>query len=143
KLFTLRELLAPIELGPNSGINLIRSDGIIIIRFPYDDEDTGESLAGTPNFERFASEGSGMFTGVAAIDQVHRLYAFRSLQDYPLIVNTAQSVDSILGTWRRSALWLGAATLLLMIACIALAMLAARGLRAQQRTAHLLRRTKH
>src|SRR5690606_1120122 len=53
KLFALRELFEPIELGPNSGINLIMRDGTIVLRFPYSDADTGQSLAGTPNFTRF------------------------------------------------------------------------------------------
>lgn len=143
KLPYLRELFSPIELGPDSGINLIMTDGTVVLRFPYSDADTGQSLAGTANFERFVQERNGAFTGVAALDGVQRLYAFRALNGYPLLVNTAQSVDSILGAWRRSALWLGAVTLLLMMACIALALFAARNLRAQHHTARLLRRTKH
>jgi len=143
KLPYLRELFSPIELGPDSGINLITSDGTVVLRFPYSDADTGQSLAGTANFDRFAHERSGVFTGLASLDQIPRLYAFRALEGYPLLVNTAQSVDSILGAWRRSALWLGAVTLLLMLACIALALLAARNLRAQHRTARLLHRTQH
>lgn len=142
KLPYLRELFSAIELGRDSGINLIMADGTVVLRFPYSDADTGHSLAGTPNFERFVRERSGVFTGVAALDQVSRLYAFRVLDGYPLLVNTAQSVDSILGPWQRSAIWLGAVTLLLMLACIALALLAARSLRAQHRTARLLRRTQ-
>lgn len=143
KLPYLRELFSPIELGPDSGINLIMNDGTIVLRFPYSDADTGQSLAGTANFERFIREKSSVFTGVAALDHVPRLYAFRTLDGYPLIVNTAQSVDSILGAWRRSAFWLGAVTLLLMLACIALALLAVRNLRAQHSTARLLRRAQY
>lgn len=143
KLPYLRELFSPIELGQDSGINLIMNDGTIVLCFPYSDADIGQSLAGTANFERSLHEKSGVFTEVAALDSVPRLYAFRTLDGYPLMVNTAQSVDSILGAWRRSAFWLGAVTLLLMLACIALALLAARSLRAQHRTARLLRRTQH
>src|SRR5690606_32550170 len=74
KLDTLRKLFSAIELGPNSGINLFLLDGTVLMRFPYDLELTGESLAGTPNFQRFVDEREGSFTGIAAIDQVERLY---------------------------------------------------------------------
>lgn len=142
KLFYLRELFSAIELGPASGINLIMDDGTVVLRFPYSDADTGQSLAGTANFERFVRERNGTFTGVAALDGVQRLYAFRELSGYPMLVNTAQSTDSILGAWRRSAIWLGAATLLLMLGCIGLALLAMRSLRDQRHTARLLQRTQ-
>jgi diguanylate cyclase (GGDEF)-like protein/PAS domain S-box-containing protein len=142
KLPYLRELFSAIELGPDSGVNLIMTDGTVVLRFPYSDADTGHSLAGTASFERFVRERSGVFMGVAAQDREPRLYAFRALDDYPLLVNTAQSVDSILGAWRRSAIWLGVVTFLLMLACIALALLAARSLRTEHRTARLLHRTQ-
>lgn len=143
KLETLRNLFSAIELGPNSGINLFLLDGTIVMRFPYNLELTGESLAGTKNFERFVEEREGSFTGIAAIDQVERLYTFRVLDNYPLLVNTAQSTQSILGGWRRHALALGMLTFTLMAACLALALLAERELRAHRRTSRRLRRTEH
>src|SRR5690606_4494283 len=132
-----------ITLGPDSGINLILTDGTIIMRFPYTGANTGKSLAGTPNLERFIQERNGSFTGVAALDNVQRLYTFRALQDYPLLVNTAQSTDSILGAWRKNALWLGAATLVLMLACVVLAVLAERELRAHRLTSARLYRAEN
>lgn len=138
KLTVLAKLFSSFELGPESGINIFLKDGSILIRFPYTGVYVGRSLAGTPNFERFAREKRGHFVGVAAIDNIERLYVFRTLERYPLIMNVAQSTETILGSWQRNAIWLGALTLLLMAACVGLAVLAERGLRAHRRTTHRL-----
>src|SRR5690606_5249911 len=78
-----------------------------------------------------------------AIDQVERLYAFRTLDDFPLILNIAQSTETILSGWRRSAYWMGGATLLLTLGCVALALYAERQLRGHRRTARRLEKAEH
>src|SRR5690606_38973387 len=65
------------------------------------------------------------------------------LDDFPIILNIAQSTDTILNGWRRSALWLGGTTLLLMCACVALALHAERQIQAHRRTARRLRTAEH
>src|SRR5690606_39307905 len=98
----------------------------------------GRGLAGARSCGRFAREKRGQLVGVAAIDNIERLYVLRTLERYPLIMNVAQSTETILGSWQRNAIWLGALTLLLMVACVGLAVLAERGLRAHRRTTHRL-----
>ncbi len=143
KLDRLKELFSAIELGADSGINLFLLDGTIVMRFPYTGSLTGKTLAGTANFERFLKEREGSFTGIAALDGVERLYTFRALGDYPLLINTAQSTDSILGGWRRQAVSLGLATSFLMLACLGLALVAERELRAHRATSRRLQRAEH
>lgn len=138
KLAELHTLFGSFELGSDSGINVVLEDGSIITRFPYTSAHIGSSLAGTSNFRRFVSERQGSFAGKAALDGVERFYVFRALRDFPLIVNVAQSTDSILGSWRRSAVWIGGATLLLMFACILLAYFAESRLLAYRRVASRL-----
>lgn len=143
KMSELHALFASFELGPASGINVFLRDGSIISRFPYTSEHIGATLAGTPNFERFVRERQGSFTGVAALDGVERFYVFRTLEEFPIIVNVAQSTESILGAWRRSAVWLGGATLLLMLGCVLLALFAESRLLAYRRIAVRLREAEH
>lgn len=142
RLNRLQELFSSIELGPDSGINLFLADGTIIMRFPYTGDTTGKSLSGTPNFDRFVRETEGSFTGRAALDGVERLYTFRALSGYPLLINIAQTTHTIMETWRRAALWLGATTLALMLASFVLAGLAEHELRAHRRTSRRLRRAE-
>ena len=123
RLSFLNELFGSIDLGASSGVNLFRADGIVISRFPYGDADVGKTIADSSSFLRFNAEGNGTFVGTAALDGVQRLYAFRKVGDYPLILNVAQAADTILSRWYRSALALGAFALLLMLACLGLAAL--------------------
>lgn len=142
KLSVLYELFSSFELGADSGINVFSSEGGLLVRFPYTGEYLGVSLKDTANFERFSREGQGSFTGVAAIDEIERLYVFRTLERYPIIINVAQSTQTILGDWRRNALWLAGATLVLMAACIFLAVFAERHLRAHRHTLRQLERAE-
>ncbi|ART56678.1 sensor domain-containing diguanylate cyclase [Acidovorax carolinensis] len=143
RLAHFQSLFEALNLGPDGSLNLFRSDGIVIARFPFSKDVLGRSLAGTPNMRIFQSARSGVFTGRAAFDNVERLYAFRHVGDYPLMVNVAQSVDAILAGWYRSAWLLGGFALLLMAACVGLAGLFARELRRRQQVSGQLQQVEH
>ncbi|MBT9513911.1 MAG: diguanylate cyclase [Acidovorax sp.] len=143
RLSYFNELFGSLDMGANSGVNLFRWDGTVISRFPYGDADVGKTIAGSPNLERFQKEVNGAFVGKAALDGVTRLYAFRKVGEFPLIVNVAQSTDTILAKWYRSALWLGGFALLLMAACLGLAMLFVRELILRQQVAARLSEAEH
>lgn len=143
RLSAFNELFGSLDMGPHSGVNLFRNDGVVIMRFPYGDADVGRNLAGTPNMLRFQQEGSGSFVGTAAIDGVKRLYAFRPVGRYPLIINVAQSADSILAKWVRSAWVLGGFALLLMVSCVGLATLFVRELTLRQQVSARLHEAEH
>ncbi|CAN7300807.1 diguanylate cyclase domain-containing protein [Acidovorax sp. Leaf78] len=143
RLSYFNELFGSLDLGANSGINLFRHDGVVISRYPYGDSDVGKTIAGSPNLERFQREGSGAFVGVAALDGVERLYAFRQVGSYPLIINVAQATETVLAKWYRSATVLGGFALLLMLACVALAAMFVRELTLRQQVSAQLREAEH
>lgn len=126
-------LFAQLNLGPQSSLNLLRMDGTVITRFPLVEGNVGRSLAGTDNMRRMQAERSGSFTGTAVLDGVSRQYVFRHVAAYPLVVNVAQSVDSVLVDWRRSAWLLGIFAVALMLVCVGLAALLARELQRRHR----------
>jgi len=41
------ELLSSLDLGEHSGVTLFRSDGMVVARFPYSENDVGKTIAGT------------------------------------------------------------------------------------------------
>ena len=137
------ELFGSLDLGPNSGVNLFRQDGVVISRFPYGDADVGKTIAGTPNLLRFQTEGSGSFVGKGALDGVERLYTFRTVGNYPLIVNVAQATETIAAKWTRNAQVLGSFAALLMAGCLILAVLFVRELRLRQQVAVRLAEAEH
>lgn len=143
RLSYFNELFGSLDLGFNSGVNLFRQDGVVVSRFPYGDADVGKTIAGTPNLLRFQAEGTGSFVGVAALDGVERLYSFRPVGNYPLILNVAQSTHTILGKWYRSAWVLGGFATLLMLGCLGLGMLFIRELTLRQQVSAKLREAEN
>ena len=143
RLSYLSELFGSLDVGANSGVNLFRSDGVVISRFPYGDMDVGKTIAGSPNMLRFQKEGNGSFVGTAALDGVERLYSFRQVGEFPLIINVAQATDTILAKWYGSAVLLGGFALLLMVACLGLALLFVRELTLRQKVAARLSEAEH
>ena len=143
RLSYFNELFGSLNLGANSGINLFRQDGVVISRFPYGDADVGKTIAGSPNLLRFQAEGTGSFVGKAALDGVERLYSFRLVGNYPLILNVAQSTDTILAKWRSSAWVLGGFAVLLMLGSLGLALLFVRELVLRQQVSARLAEAEH
>lgn len=137
------ELFSAMQLGPSSGVNLILDSGTIVTRFPYGDADVGKTLAGSDNMRRLLAERSGSFVGVAKLDKIERLYTFRHVGPYPLVVNVAQSTDEMLASWRVNALQLAAFALVLMASCVGLAVLFARELARRQEVTSRLQQTEH
>jgi diguanylate cyclase (GGDEF)-like protein/PAS domain S-box-containing protein len=143
RLSHFNEFFASLDIGFDSGINLLRDDGLVIARFPYGDADVGRSIAGTANMLRFQKDRSGSFVGTAALDNVERLYSFQTVGAYPLILNVAQSTTTIFSSWTRSAWVMGSFALLLMLASVGLAWLFARELALRQKVTGKLREAEH
>lgn len=142
KLSVLHHLFSSFELAPDSGIDVFLRDGTMVTRFPYVSEplDVLGGVAERPELRK--PDGVHNYRGVAT-DGVERLYVSRPLDRFPLIVSVAQSTRSILSDWVNTAVWLGGATLILMLACVGLAVLAERGMRAHRRTAQRLAQAEH
>lgn len=143
RLEYFQELLAALNLGPESSLTVFRADGVVVARYPYVESVVGASRALSPNMRTIQSHRSGVFTARAVLDGVERLYAYRHVGDYPLVVNVAQSVDVVLASWHRSAWGLGGFALVLMIACVGLAWLFARELHRRQQISGQLEQVEH
>jgi len=120
--------LSTMNMGEHSGVNVIREDGLILTRFPYQEMQSVQTLAGSQNLARFVATPQGYFVGTAVIDGVQRLYTHNRVGHYPLLVNVAQSTQAILQGWVRNAWQLGAVALLLMLSCVGLAIMFVREL---------------
>jgi hypothetical protein len=86
-------------------------------RRPFDEQYIGRNITAGPFMHLYRTHGpvgSGMIT--VQIDGVKRLYSYRHLNGFPLIVAAALSEGEIYGTWRKSALQL-VGVLLFFINC--------------------------
>ncbi|MGX7704382.1 sensor domain-containing diguanylate cyclase [Methylobacterium sp. Gmos1] len=132
KLSHFAEMLARIGLGPNGSINLVRRDGIRLVRFPYDVRDVGADVSGVPNFQRIVHERDGSFAARAVRDGVHRLFTFTQVGDLPLVLSIGLSTDEIEAGWRAKALMIGSSLLALFCLAVLLALLCGRELRRRE-----------
>ncbi|MGF6965959.1 diguanylate cyclase (GGDEF)-like protein [Paraburkholderia sp. WC7.3g] len=123
RLTYFHRLFDGMKLGPSGSMALMLSDGTMLMRRPYDPKTIGINLTGTANYSRFITQPSGEFFGTAAIDGVLRWYAFRHIDDYPLILDVALSTHDIYVEWRRRAWIIGTLIGALDVTIIALAFL--------------------
>lgn len=114
-------LLAGMDVGPHGSIALIHTSGELVMRWPYQAKLIGRNLNGTGPFTRMAASPSGLFADTASIDGIRRLYLFKHLQGYPLIVMVAPAEQDIYAEWNKRARHIGAALLFFGGAFIGLA----------------------
>lgn len=82
--------------------------GSILVRRPFIPTIVGKSLANSEIFRRFLpSANEGIAEVKAVIDDTKRLYGYRALGTYPLVVEAGLSVDSIIAPWRRDLIKTG------------------------------------
>ncbi|KWF29493.1 diguanylate cyclase [Burkholderia cenocepacia] len=97
------KLFAGIALGPHGSISLIGTNGIMVMRQPYDKKTVGRDISHAATFRRFRSAPEGSFIEKASIDGVRRLYYFKTLPNLPLILMVAEAEQDIYAAWRRRA----------------------------------------
>jgi diguanylate cyclase (GGDEF)-like protein len=92
------------SIDDNGSMFLGLTDGTLLARRPFEESQIGTSLAKGEIFQNLlpqATSGNAMFT--SAVDGVVRLYGYRQLEAYPLVVSAASSKDSILARWYDTA----------------------------------------
>jgi PAS domain S-box-containing protein len=94
------------NIGRHGTISLLHDDGTLIVRRPFDEANVGRTLADTPLIANYLpASPSGTFQGASSvIDGVARLYAYRRLASFPLVVVAALAQDDVLAGWRSDAL---------------------------------------
>ncbi|MHC8293036.1 sensor domain-containing diguanylate cyclase [Pseudomonas sp. LB3P58] len=92
------------SIDDNGSMFLGLTDGTLLARRPFVESLIGTSLANSEIFEKLlpnAPSGNAMFRSL--VDGVVRLYGYRQLDAYPLVVSAASSRDSILKDWNDTA----------------------------------------
>ncbi|RON68680.1 sensor domain-containing diguanylate cyclase [Pseudomonas fluorescens] len=92
------------SLDDNGIMFLGLTDGTLLARRPFDQSLIGTSLAQGEIYRKLlpsATAGTAMINSV--VDGVTRLYGYRQLASYPLVVSAATSRDTILKGWYERA----------------------------------------
>jgi PAS domain S-box-containing protein len=124
RLAYLEKLFKGVDLGPGGTVALFRSDGRVVMRTPFDEQDLGQDYSGSTLFEEFAKSPTGHFEVTARLDAVHRLFVYQRLGNLPLVLSVGNATDAIFAEWQEKAIFTGAATfaLLAMLATLAIAL---------------------
>ena len=92
------------SIDDNGSMFLGLTDGTLLARRPFVESLIGTSLAKSEIFEKLlpdAPSGNAMFSSL--VDGVVRLYGYRQLDAYPLVVSAASSREAILKDWYDTA----------------------------------------
>ncbi|WP_342105011.1 sensor domain-containing diguanylate cyclase [Methylobacterium sp. SI9] len=80
-------------------VNVFHQDGTLLIRVPSKRDALGRSISAGPGYAAYRASERGEFIGRSYLDGAMRLYSFANLEDLPLIVTVATSVESIRAHW--------------------------------------------
>jgi len=98
-------LFGKIDVGQEGAIGLSHTDGTLLVRYPFREQDMGRNFSSSPIYSKYLvdrSVGTASFT--SSLDGVERLYAFRKSDRLPLITTVALGKREALAAWRTEAL---------------------------------------
>jgi signal transduction histidine kinase/CheY-like chemotaxis protein/HPt (histidine-containing phosphotransfer) domain-containing protein len=116
KLAYLRELLSNLKPGPHDSVTLLRDDGTILMRLPFNPNSAGSLVdAGIP-FREFMQSGATPITARDPIDRVERRFEFHRVGTLPLVVSVGIATDESNTFWWLvpAAIVVGAVIIVLM-----------------------------
>jgi diguanylate cyclase (GGDEF)-like protein len=107
------------DVGKTGTIVLVVDNGTLLYRRPFHPSLVGTDFRDSAIYQLYRTMGPvGTAMRVAKVDGIERLYSYRHLDGFPLLVAIAQSKDEILAGWLNNAIKMSA-----MVAC-AIALLA-------------------
>ncbi|MBL8415759.1 MAG: EAL domain-containing protein [Propionivibrio sp.] len=93
-----------IDRGENSFVTLYLSSGLVAVTSPHDEAAIGQNWSQSPLFrEHLPLWPTGTVREVMARDGVERIYSYRALNDYPVVVTFGLPLSAILSGWHAAA----------------------------------------
>ncbi|MDZ3993702.1 GGDEF domain-containing protein [Pseudomonas sp. Teo4] len=131
RLSYFSELFERLDIGDDSSINLLNTNGQLLARQPTRPQDPmiGTNFSDRPNFKRILSERSGSFTARSSLTGDPRMYTFARVAELPLIVLVVHSAGEVFQSWQRTAILVSGATGVLCVGILWLTLLLGRELR--------------
>lgn len=116
--FYFTKLYEQVDLGKGGVIELLGLDGVMRARYADGDRSIGQNISGSDMLQRIASSPADSFTAHAQIDGVTRIFTYRKLAQYPLVVTAGVVEDVALADAMNDARvsrWISAFTTLLVL----------------------------
>ncbi|WP_322843817.1 sensor domain-containing diguanylate cyclase [Pseudomonas sp. B33.4] len=97
-------LFGKLDVGQEGAIGLSYTDGTLLVRYPFREQDMGRNLSKSPIYAKYLVDQSvGTASYTSSLDGVERLYAFRKSEKLPLITTVAIGKREALAAWRTEA----------------------------------------
>jgi two-component system NtrC family sensor kinase len=123
-----------LNLSPGDVIALFSRDGTLLFRSPPSEGVIGKSFAGMQAVRRsLAGDRVGSFRATSLLDGVPRIFAYRAVDGFPMVVALGRAEGPLLAGWRRLAIATFSGTALALVLGISMYVLLAR--HARQRRA--------
>ena len=107
-----------IDTGASGFVTLFDRQGWIVARSPFDEAVASRDWAGSPMFRlHLPASATGTVRQLVAADGVERIYSYRALKEYPVIVTLGLSLTEILAPW-RVRFWILGIGLLIVLAAL-------------------------
>jgi len=93
------------DIGNDGVIFLVNDSGTMLVRRPFLESAVGMDISHGPLFDEYRSMGPfGTMVMESMLDGTVRMYSYRHLENYPLLVAVALSKDEILSEWRAQTM---------------------------------------
>lgn len=112
RLDSFERVYDSLDLGTSGTVFFALENGTLIYRRPFQEKLIGTDLSRGSMFRSYYQHGPASTRMlVATVDGVERLYSYRRLDDFPVIVATALSKQDIFAQWRTFSAQIVAGTL--------------------------------
>ncbi len=98
-----QDFYATLDLGRDGVTALFRDDGTLLVRQPFIASAVGTLRPIFPRFHDATDKATGTFEANSAIDGVLRIFAYRWVAGYPLVVVASLGKSEQLAVWRAGA----------------------------------------
>jgi diguanylate cyclase (GGDEF)-like protein len=108
------------DIGAQGTILLALDDGALLVRRAQNETTNRRNIADGPVFREYRAKGPvGTAMLTARADHIERLYSYRHVDGYPMLVAVALAKQEILANWRADT-WRNGGALVLLVAALAL-----------------------
>jgi diguanylate cyclase (GGDEF)-like protein len=109
-----------LAMPPRRSVYVLRSDGVILVRYPPRDNEIGQKIPGDSPWYATAALGAGSYLGSAYFDGTPVLGVVQPLRGLPIVVETSVTQSDILSEWHQERLWVAAGAIAAAICTILL-----------------------
>jgi len=128
----LQNYFSEISADPDSSFALFKNDGSLLARFPQNDVDIGRRWPNAVALTLTANSTHGVGMSAGAIDGVVRMVAARRVNNFPIVVTATKTQNALFAGWRKTAVYIGGTSVLIVVIIGAFALLFTRLLRNYQ-----------